>query len=393
VQIQGKVGALLELGSGFNPEFTGRENVFLNGAVLGLTEEEINNRFDEIAAFADIGDFLDQPVKVYSTGMLVRLAFAVNTCVHPEILIVDEALAVGDAPFQFKCFKRLRQLIADGTSILFVSHDIGTVSSICSRALWLKNGLVEMWGDAKTVAKHYERFCWQEQGLVLESSDDEGMNATPAIATNDIVGGNEKTQSPQTVGGNARPQTAVPAQLFQSNPTFDKNRERSRVGTGDVIVANFMITDETGLPVAACDYNDQLTFHYLLKVQTQIDSDFILGIRFRDLKGNFVYSANDINRIHRLTAAPGDTIVISADIRVPLSHQDYVVLTGVFGFQGGNAFVDGVYDFCRSVIWDVIEEAAYLTVRPCKVMPLVGPVNACLDLRVEKVDLVCERSS
>ena len=117
-----------------------------------------------------------------------------------------------------------------------------------------------------------------------------------------------------------------------------------------------------------------------------------MGIRFRDLKGSFVYSAIDINRIHRLTGVPGDTIVVSANIRIPLSHQDYVVLTGVFGFQDGNAFVDGIYDFCRSVIWDVIEEAAYLTVRPYKVMPLPGPVNACLDLRIEKVDPVCERS-
>jgi lipopolysaccharide transport system ATP-binding protein len=382
VEIRGKVAALLELGNGFNPEFTGRENVFLNGAVLGLTEEEINNKFDEIAAFADIGDFLEQPVKIYSSGMLVRLAFAVNTCIHPEVLIVDEALAVGDAPFQSKCFKRLRQLIADGASILFVSHDISTVSSICTRALWLKNGLAEMWGEAKPVAKMYERFCWAEQGIVLERMDDQDKTpAPPADSASEAVA----DKAPGL-------QVAVPAQLFQSNPAFDRNRERSRFGTGDVVIANFMITDEAGLPVAACDYNDRLTFHYLLKVQRQVDSDFILGIRVRDLKGNFVYSANDINRIHRLTGAPGDTIVISAEIRFPLSHQDYVVLTGVFGFQGGNAFVGGIYDYSRSVIWDVIEEAAYVEVRPCKVMPLAGPVNACLDLRVEKVELVCEKS-
>ena len=149
VEVEGTVAALLELGSGFNPEFTGRENVYLNASVLGLTQEETDEKYDEIAAFADIGDFLEQPTKTYSSGMLMRLAFAVNTCVDPEILIVDEALGVGDAPFQSKCFKRLRQLINDGTSILFVSHDISTVRSICSRALWLKSGQTEMWGDAK----------------------------------------------------------------------------------------------------------------------------------------------------------------------------------------------------------------------------------------------------
>ena len=116
VEVQGIVAALLELGSGFNPEFTGRENVYLSAAMLGLGHEEIEDKFDEIAGFADIGDFLEQPVKIYSSGMLMRLAFAVNTCINPEVLIVDEALGVGDAPFQSKCFKRLRQLIDDGTS-------------------------------------------------------------------------------------------------------------------------------------------------------------------------------------------------------------------------------------------------------------------------------------
>ena len=110
VEVEGTVAALLELGSGFNPEFTGRENVYLNASMLGLSQAAIDNKFDEIAAFADIGDFLEQPTKTYSSGMLMRLAFAVNTCVDPEILIVDEALGVGDAPFQSKCFKRLRQV-------------------------------------------------------------------------------------------------------------------------------------------------------------------------------------------------------------------------------------------------------------------------------------------
>ena len=168
VQVHGRVAALLELGSGFNPEFTGRENVYINAAIQGLSKNEIDAKFDDIAAFADIGEFLEQPIKTYSSGMLMRLAFAVNTCIEPEILVVDEALGVGDVPFQSKCYKRLRRLVDDGKSVLFVSHDISTVRSICSRALWLKNGRAELWGDAKTVSKEYERFCWQEQGVVLK---------------------------------------------------------------------------------------------------------------------------------------------------------------------------------------------------------------------------------
>jgi lipopolysaccharide transport system ATP-binding protein len=140
VEVQGRVAALLELGSGFNPEFTGRENVWLNGSILGLNSDEIAARFDEIAGFADIGDFMDQPVKTYSSGMMVRLAFSVQTAVRPEVLIVDEALSVGDVFFQAKCMARMRQLLSDGVTLLFVSHDTGTVRQLCSRAVLLDRG-------------------------------------------------------------------------------------------------------------------------------------------------------------------------------------------------------------------------------------------------------------
>jgi lipopolysaccharide transport system ATP-binding protein len=362
----------LELGSGFNPEFTGRENVYLNASMLGLGHAEINDRFDAIAAFADIGDFLEQPTKTYSSGMLMRLAFAVNTCIHPEILIVDEALGVGDAPFQSKCFKRLRQLIADGTSVLFVSHDISTVRSICAQALWLKNGRSEMWGAAKEVAREYERFCWQQQGVILQYSEASNENRLdPAGAGNGD-------------GNPVADETSAPYPLFQPNPVFENNCSRSRIGTGDVVIKNFVIVNEAGQPVTSCEYNEKVTLYYLLELCSPISSDFILGIRFRDLKGNFIYSANDIHKTHRIEGNPGDRILLSADLRIPLTHQDYVVSTAVFGFQDGMAFSGGTYDYLRSVIWDVIEDAAYLKVHPCKIMPLVGPVHATFDLKVRK---------
>jgi lipopolysaccharide transport system ATP-binding protein len=372
VEVYGKVAALLELGSGFNPEFTGRENVYLNASMLGLGHAEINDRFDAIAAFADIGDFLEQPTKTYSSGMLMRLAFAVNTCIHPEILIVDEALGVGDAPFQSKCFKRLRQLIADGTSVLFVSHDISTVRSICAQALWLKNGRSEMWGAAKEVAREYERFCWQQQGVILQYSEASNENRLdPAGAGNGD-------------GNPVADETSAPYPLFQPNPVFENNCSRSRIGTGDVVIKNFVIVNEAGQPVTSCEYNEKVTLYYLLELCSPISSDFILGIRFRDLKGNFIYSANDIHKTHRIEGNPGDRILLSADLRIPLTHQDYVVSTAVFGFQDGMAFSGGTYDYLRSVIWDVIEDAAYLKVHPCKIMPLVGPVHATFDLKVRK---------
>ncbi len=148
IRVKGRVAALLELGSGFNPDFTGRENVYLNAAVVGLSRDETNSRFAQIAAFADIGDFIDQPVKTYSSGMQMRLAFAVQTAVEPEILIVDEALSVGDTPFQAKCFARIRSLLDQGCSVLLVSHDMGTVRTFCQRAVWLKVGAIAASGSA-----------------------------------------------------------------------------------------------------------------------------------------------------------------------------------------------------------------------------------------------------
>lgn len=366
VEVQGIVAALLELGSGFNPEFTGRENVYLSASMLGLRHEEIEAKFDEIAGFADIGAFLDQPVKIYSSGMLMRLAFAVNTCINPEVLIVDEALSVGDAPFQSKCFKRLRQLIDNGTSVLFVSHDISTVRSICSRALWLKNGRAEIWGEAKDVVKHYERFCWEEQGVVIQTSDhnDGELSEVSSFRENG---------------------STAPSILFEPNPTFEANHLRSRIGTGAVLIRNFLLVNKNGFEASSCDYDEILSFFYLLEVCEPVNSDFIVGIRFRDLKGNFVYSSNDIGTIHRLEAKPGERFIASTNIRMPLESQDYVILTGIFGFKDGLAFSAGLYDFSRSVIWDVVEDAAYIRVHPFKQMSLPGPVHLPSVLRMEKV--------
>jgi lipopolysaccharide transport system ATP-binding protein len=155
IETHGRIAALLELGSGFNPEFTGRENVYMNAAVLGLSHSEIDTRYDEILNFAAIGDFINQPVKTYSSGMIVRLAFAVSVCVEPDILIVDEALAVGDAAFAFKCLDRLRKLTASGTTLLFVSHDMGMVKNFCNHVVYLVQGAVKSSGAPDEMAEYY----------------------------------------------------------------------------------------------------------------------------------------------------------------------------------------------------------------------------------------------
>ncbi|MDU4249507.1 ABC transporter ATP-binding protein [Pseudomonas sp.] len=160
VRTNGRIAALLELGSGFNPEFTGRENVYLNGALLGLSREEITSRYDRILAFSEIGDFINQPVKTYSSGMVVRLAFAVAINANPEILIVDEALSVGDELFQRKCFSQIEVLRASGATILFVSHSGGTVVDLCDRALLLDSGERLALGTPKQIIGRYQKLIY-----------------------------------------------------------------------------------------------------------------------------------------------------------------------------------------------------------------------------------------
>lgn len=182
VAVKGRVAALLELGAGFNPEFTGRENVYSYAAVLGLANSEIDRRFDEIAAFADIGTFIDQPLKMYSSGMFVRLAFAVTACLDPDVLIIDEAMAVGDAAFQAKCFRRFDELLARGTTILFVSHATEQVLRHCSRALLLENGQVLEMGDPRLVCNRYLDLIFGVPRREETIDDSEALAETPFVA-------------------------------------------------------------------------------------------------------------------------------------------------------------------------------------------------------------------
>jgi ABC-type polysaccharide/polyol phosphate transport system ATPase subunit len=155
VKTVGRVAALLELGSGFNPEFSGRENVAINGRLLGLSEKEIEEKFDQIVEFSEIGQFIDQPVKTYSSGMFVRLAFAIASHSEPDILIVDEALSVGDIAFQNKCIMRIKQLRDNGMTLIFVSHDLSTLQLICDRAVWIHEGRLKEEGDPVQVSQEY----------------------------------------------------------------------------------------------------------------------------------------------------------------------------------------------------------------------------------------------
>jgi lipopolysaccharide transport system ATP-binding protein len=168
IKTHGRIAALLELGAGFNPEFTGRENVYMNGTLLGLTRDEVKSRFQEIVDFADIGEFIEQPVKSYSSGMYVRLAFAVAIHVQPDILIVDEALSVGDEAFQRKCFARIERIRNEGATVIFVSHSASTVLELCSKAILLDHGEVLAIGEPKMVVSRYQKMLYAPADKVVE---------------------------------------------------------------------------------------------------------------------------------------------------------------------------------------------------------------------------------
>jgi lipopolysaccharide transport system ATP-binding protein len=193
VSVRGRVAALLELGAGFNPEFSGRENVYLNGSVLGLTRSEIDDRFDEIASFADIGEFIEQPVKNYSSGMYIRLAFAVAINVMPDILVIDEALSVGDEAFQRKCYARINTIRDAGATVLFVSHSAGTVLELCDRAILLDRGELLMQGTPKAVVSSYHKLLYTSADKAAEVR--ESIRQQTDLLVNDVASSNRPARN------------------------------------------------------------------------------------------------------------------------------------------------------------------------------------------------------
>ena len=192
VHVQGRVAALLELGSGFNPEFTGIENIYMNAQIFGQTREQTDAKLDDILAFADIGDFVHRPVKTYSSGMFARLAFAVVIHVNPDILIVDEALSVGDAWFQHKSMARMRQLMESGCTVLFVSHSIDAVRALCDEAIWLEKGLVKMQGNVTDVTNAYMNDVFLEHNRIALETNQQYAKISHSEVTNSSEDDSEK---------------------------------------------------------------------------------------------------------------------------------------------------------------------------------------------------------
>lgn len=274
IQTHGRVAALLELGSGFNPEFTGRENVYMNASVLGLNNQEIDSRFDDIVAFSDIGDFIEQPVKTYSSGMMVRLAFAVIAHVDADILIIDEALAVGDAFFTQKCMRFLRRFMKTGT-VLFVSHDTSSIKSLCNYVVWLEKGKVIQEGEPKEVCELYlEAFYEAQQG--------KGSTTKLKVQKKPEVSLPIKDQRSDYINNS---NLRNDLQVFKFDPDAES------FGKGGAQIHDACLLDENEHPLAWIVGGEKITLRVFVHAYQDLDSP-IIGFFVKDRLGQSLFGDN-----------------------------------------------------------------------------------------------------
>ena len=332
VQTNGRVAALLELGSGFNPEFTGRENVYMNGAVLGLSKEEIDARFNDIAVFADIGDFIEQPIKTYSSGMVVRLAFAVAINVDPDILVIDEALAVGDMRFQQKCFRKMRSFKEKGKTIIFVTHDTGAVISFCERAIWLKDGSIHRSGMSEDVVKKYISYMIYD----LETVEKEDKNSQDQkICEINPIDIENKDKYDDSIS------------WFQSIAWDDVSQCESFGEGGAKITHVAFYNNITWEKVSVLEGGETVSFFVKLDVLKKIDSPGI-GVRLTDRHGNHIFSITSYVDQFELGKFAVGKRVIKVTFHFPfIFNGDYSITTALSdGSQVNHTQEHWVNDAC-----------------------------------------------
>ncbi len=298
VTTNGRIAALLELGSGFNPEFSGRENVYMNGILLGLTKEQIDDRFDAIASFADIGDFIEQPIKTYSSGMLIRLAFAVQVQVEPDILIVDEALSVGDALFQKRCFQTIEKLLADGTTLLFVSHDQESVRTLTHHALLLKHGRSVASGLSSEVVLEYRKQLYDDESeyfsQVAKKISEKNLNTLDKSVESNL---NSKQDSNKQL-----------------------RSEKLSFGDGGVKVIKSEVLNKKGEKCAFFYPGEELKIRITCHASIQIEK-LNVAVRLRNKEGVKMYSWGTLNQ---------DIVCISSQSKLPIFWNKKFAANEVF---------------------------------------------------------------
>ncbi|MDV3469693.1 ABC transporter ATP-binding protein [Stenotrophomonas sp. C3(2023)] len=294
-KVNGRIAALLELGSGFNPDFTGRENVILNGMILGLSEREVMERFDAIAGFADIGNFIDQPVRTYSSGMMLRLAFAVQTQVEPDILIVDEALAVGDALFQKRCFQQMEALRANGCTLLLVSHDQESIRTLTDHSILLRDGLVHASGPSSDVVLEYRKQLHEDERAYYASvSAQHVLHAQQSVKV--APQAHASTQPlPAAVEASVVVEEDAAAMADSAASASAELTDRLSFGDFDCVIERVRILDDAG---EECNYflpRDRVVIEVTSRPARDMDK-LNVNVRLRNKEGVKLYSWGTLNQ-------------------------------------------------------------------------------------------------
>lgn len=342
-RVDGRISALLELGAGFNPEFTGRDNVILNGAIMGFSRKEMVRRLPEIEAFADIGEFFDQPVKTYSSGMFVRVAFSAAIHVDPDLLVVDEALAVGDAKFQRKCLLQIEKIRASGAAILFVSHSLETITSLCSRAIILENGSLVSDGEPKVVSERYLTL------LFSESKAEEWSEPLPGESSS-VSGGQQLGVAQPTASSVCVDESIWTDVPISQRAGYNCHEIRTTNDGAAIIDYVMMAKGRTDLPCIVS--GTELTI--FVKVQfMQSVTQPIVGFDLKTDRGVTIISSNTfLSQTPLRQAQYGEVKMYQLDLSTPLNEGDYFIDLGIAkydGTQGG-----AVLDVRRSIIHLVV---------------------------------------
>lgn len=302
--VNGKVSSLLELGTGFNPELSGIENVYFYGTLIGFTKEEMDAKLDDILSFADIGEFVKQPVKMYSSGMYVRLAFSVATQVDPDILIIDEALSVGDMFFQAKCISRMKKMIDnEGTSLLLVSHAMDTVKALCSKALLLNKGEVLMNASAADVAQKYFELTVSARQQILETSNDKSIN----------------NNEPVDFTNNPYYNFLIPSASFTLTSSFQ------RIQNGKAEFLNIVLLDEFENEISTVKYGQTVILRMVLKINTNIHS---LGYGYHIIEKNgisVIYGSASIEQKTLSELNTGEIYIIDCKFNLSILQGTYSI--------------------------------------------------------------------
>ena len=307
IEIHGRIAALLELGSGFNPELTGRENIYLNASILGLSEKEIGEKLQDIIDFADIGDFIHQPIKTYSSGMIVRLAFAVQAQIEPDVLIIDEALAVGDVKFQAKCFERLRQLKSKGTSILLVTHSSEQIINHCDKAVLIDSGKQIESGEPKFIVNKYLDI------LFGKSCSEESVLPS----------------SPLKINSAAKGVLSQKEDMFYTHPNY--NEHEYRWGDGKAKIIDYILSTTSGVHPSKITSGEKVTLSFSVYFIKNLIRP-IFGITLKTKEGIYICGTNSellLIRDAQMQGKEGTVAIITATFECKLAQGDYFISLGV----------------------------------------------------------------